>query len=118
MRQKVWCAIQSIAAAAIDCLPEVLGVPVDDDGGEQVETGHAVVLSLSGAIADFALASDPQSVFQGVMGLALVQANLGPTLHVGVEDPLDDEEGALDAADFAERHGQLVLSRIFEGGSR
>ena len=27
-------------------LTEVLGVPVDDDGGEQVETGHAVVLTL------------------------------------------------------------------------
>jgi hypothetical protein len=46
------------------------------------------------------------------MGLAPVQANLGPPLHVGVEEPSDDEEGSLDAADFTERDGQLVLARI------
>jgi len=63
----------------------VLGVPVDDDGGEQVQTGHAVVLTLGSAIPDFTLSPDAQGVFQGVMGLTLVQANLGPPLHVGVE---------------------------------
>ncbi len=51
----------------------MLGVPVDDDGSEQVEAGHAVVLPLGGAITDFALSPDAQGVFQGVMGLALVQ---------------------------------------------
>ena len=54
----------------------MLGVPVDYDGGEQVETGHAVVLTLGGAIPDFTLSPDAQGVFQGVMGLTLVQANL------------------------------------------
>ena len=41
-----------------DRFAEMGGIPVNDDGGEQVEPGHAVVLALAGAVADFALASD------------------------------------------------------------
>ena len=112
MRQQSGVAIQSGPLSRGDGLPQMLCVPVDDDSGEQVETGHAVVLPLGGAIADFALSPDAQGVFQGVVCLALVQADLGPALHVGIEEPLDDEECALDAADFAERDGQFVLARI------
>lgn len=112
MREQSGVAIQPGPLTRGDGLTEMLGVPVDDDGGEKIETGHAVVLALGGAIPDFTLAPDAQGVFQGVMGLALVQAYLGPALHVGVEKPLDDEERALDTADFTERHGQLVLARI------
>lgn len=39
------------------------------------------------------------------MRLAIVQAYLGPALHVGVEKPLDDEEGRLDGPNFTERQG-------------
>jgi hypothetical protein len=77
--------------APCDSLPEVLGVPVDDDGGQQVQPCHTVVLTFDGPIADFALPLDAQGVFQGVMGLALVEANLGTTLHVGIKQPIDDE---------------------------
>ena len=45
----------------------------------------SIILALGGAIPDFTLSPDAQGVFQGVMGLALVQADLGPALHVGVE---------------------------------
>ena len=55
-----------------DRFAEMGGIPVDDDGGEQVEPGHAVVLGLAGAVAYFALASDPEGVLEGVMSLALV----------------------------------------------
>jgi len=112
MRQQIGRTIQSGPPPRGDGLSDVLGVPVDDDGGEQVQTGHAVVLTLGSAIPDFTLSPDAQGVFQGVMGLTLVQANLGPALHVGVEKPLDDEEGPFDAAYFAKRNGQLVLARI------
>lgn len=112
MRQQSGVAIQPGPLPCGDGLTEVFGVPVDDDGGEQVETCHAVVLPLCGTVADFALPPDAQGVFQGVMGLTLVQADLGPALHVRVEEPLDDEEGAFDAPDFAERNGQLVLARV------
>ena len=41
-----------------DHFAEMGGIPVNDDGGEQVEPGHAVVLALARAVADFALAPD------------------------------------------------------------
>ena len=75
-----------------DRFAEMVGIPVDDDGGEQVEPGHAVVLSLARAVADFALASDPECVLERVMSLALVQAGVGSALYIGVEQPVYDEE--------------------------
>jgi len=80
----------------------VFGVP-DDDGGEQVQTSHAVVLAFGGAVTDFALATNAQGVFQGVVRLPLVQANIGTSLHIGIEQPVDDEPRALYAPDFSER---------------
>jgi len=112
MREQSRAAIQPGPLPRGHGLTEVLGVPVDDDGDEQVETDHAIVLTLGGTVADFALPPDAQGVFQGVMGLTLVQSDLGPALHVGIEQPFDDEERALDAADFAERYGQLVPARV------
>ena len=46
------------------------------------------------------------------MSLALVQAGVGPALHIGVEQPVDDEEGSFDPSDFAESDGQFVLAGI------
>jgi len=54
------------------------GIPVNDDGSEQVEPSHAAVLALAGAVADFALASGPERV----MSLALVQVGVGSALSV------------------------------------
>lgn len=75
MREETGVAIQPGPLPRGDSLTEVLGVPVDDDGGEQVEASHMVVLPFGGTIPDFTLATDAQRVFQGVMGLTLV----GPT---------------------------------------
>ena len=63
MRQKIGWAIQSFAFSVVDGLAEMLGVPVDDDGGEEVETSHAEVLAFGGAVADFTLATDAKGVF-------------------------------------------------------
>ena len=41
-----------------------------------------------------------------------VQAGVGPALHIGVEQPVDDEERSFDPSDFAEGDGQFVLARI------
>lgn len=62
--QKVWRAIQPGATAACDGLPEMLGVPEDDDGGEQIEACNAEVLPFGCAVADFALAADAEGVFR------------------------------------------------------
>ena len=76
MRHKLRRAVKSSAFSCSNRLPEVLGVPVDDDGGQQVQPGRAVVLTFEGPITDFTLANDAQGVFEGVMGLALVETDL------------------------------------------
>ena len=63
MREQSGIAVQPGPLPRGDGLTEVLGVPVDDDGGEQIETGHAVVLTLGRAIPDFALSPDAQGIF-------------------------------------------------------
>ena len=95
-----------------DRFAEMGGIPVNDYGGEQVEPGHAVVLALAGAVADFAMAPDPERVLECVMSLALVQTGVGSVLHIGVEQLADDEERSFDPSDFAESDGQFVLARI------
>jgi|GEM_PF-3296292 len=46
------------------------------------------------------------------MGPALVQADLGAALHVGIEQPVDDEQRPLNPSDFPQGNDQLVLSGI------
>ena len=42
------------------------------------------------------------------MELAFVQPDMGASAHVRVEHPIDDEERALDATDFAKRRGEIM----------
>ena len=72
MGQQVGWAVQTFAFSACDGLSEELGVPVDDDCGEQIEACHAEVLGFGGAVADFALVTNTQGVFQGMMSLTLI----------------------------------------------
>lgn len=68
------------------------------------------MLALRGTVADFTLASDPQRVFQGVMGLTFVQSNLGPALHIGIEQPFNDEQSPFDPSDFTQSDGKVMLT--------
>lgn len=112
MSQKAGRAVETGAAAACNGLPEMLGVPVDYDGGEQIEACHAEVLPFGRPVADFTLATDAERVLEGMMGLALVQADLGAALHVCIEQPLDDEERPLDPSDFTQGDREFVLAGI------
>ena len=51
----------------------MLGVPVNDDSGEQVQPGHSEVLALGCSVTDFTLATNAQGVFQRMMRFALIQ---------------------------------------------
>ena len=93
-------------------MPEMLGVPINDDRGEQIEAGHAEVLPFGGSVADFALAADAQGVFQGVVCFTLVQTDLRTALHVRIEQPFDDEERPFHPSDFAQGHRQFMLSGV------
>ena len=64
---------------------ELLGVPIDDDGGEQVQPCDAEMLALSCTVADFALATDPQCVLQGMIYFSFIEANLCAALHIGIK---------------------------------
>ena len=105
-------AVQTLTFSACDGLAEVLCVPINYDCGEQVQPCHAEVLGFGGAVADFTLAANAQGVFQSVMGLTLVQADLGTALHVGIKRPFDDEERPFYPSDFFEGFGQCVLAGI------
>lgn len=87
MRQKFGRHIKSFIPALCDRMVEMEGVPVDDDCGQQVEAGDPVMLALGCSVSDFTLAADAQRILESMVGLALVEADLGTPLHVGVEDP-------------------------------
>lgn len=93
-------------------MAEMQGVPVDDDGGEQVEARDPIVLALGGAVADLALPANAQGVLECMVCLALVEANLGTALHAGIENPFDDEQRPLDPADLAQCGRQIILAQI------
>lgn len=112
LRQKLRRAISTFVQSCCDCASEMIRIPIDDDCGQQVQTCHAVMLTFSSAVADFTLPADAQSVFEGVMRLAFVQADLGTALHVGVQQPFNNEQGALDATDLPQRHCKFMLARV------
>jgi hypothetical protein len=112
VREEIGGAIQPDPLPRGHGLTEVLGVPVDDDGGEQVQPGHSEVLALGCSITDFTLAANAQGVFQRMMRFALIQADLGTALHVGIQQPIDDEQRPFDPADFAQCDRKFMLSGV------
>jgi choline dehydrogenase-like flavoprotein len=77
VRQQVWGAIQSGSAAIRDCVTEVFAVTIDDGGGQEVQPSHAEVLTFGCPVADFALATYAEGVFQSVMGFACGTCRMG-----------------------------------------
>lgn len=106
------CPVEMGASSSGYSLPKVFGVPVDDNCGEEIEARHAEMLPFGGAVADFTLATDAQGIFQCVMCLAFVQTDLGAALHIGVEQPVDDEQRSFHPSDFLEGFGQFMLAGI------
>ena len=100
-----------LPAATNNGVAELFGIPVDDDGGQQIEARDEEVLPFRGAVADFSLTPDPKGTFQGVMCFSLVQADIGTALHVSIEQPFDDEQCALDPADLPQGQCQIMLPR-------
>ena len=88
-------------------------VPIDDDGGEQVQTSHAVVLTLGGFIAGSALTTNAQGIFQTAVRHPLIQNNIGTSLHTGMKQPVDNEHRTLCASNFPECQGEFVFIRFW-----
>ena len=91
---------------------QVHRVPEDDGRNDQVEPACAVTLVLEASVAQVALPVEEDGTSEGVPGLALVEANLDTSAQLRVLHPLQHEERALDAADFAKRRVEAILSGI------
>jgi hypothetical protein len=112
VRQTIRKAIRSSVAASGDGFSKMLGVPVNDDGCEQFQPCHAKVLSFGCKVVEFALVSGTQSILEGVMGFTFVEADPGTALHIGVKQPVDDEQGSLEPSDFPQSGRKLMLPGI------
>jgi len=93
-----------------DGLAELGCVPIDNHSGKEIEARHSVMLPFGGSVTDFSLTANPQSIFQRVMRLAFVQANLCTPLHVRIEQPVNDEQSAFDAPDLPKGNSQFWSS--------
>lgn len=101
MRQEVWLNRQARALALHHRFAKSGGVPVYDDGRQQIERRHTIVLTFSCPVSYFALPADAQNILQRVMRLTFVQPNLDPSLHICVEHPIQHEQCAFDSNDFS-----------------
>ena len=63
MGEKMIGGIEPLTATGFDGATEMQRVPVDDDGGEQVEPRDPVMLTLGGAVADLSLPPVPTALF-------------------------------------------------------
>ena len=100
-----------------DRFVEMHSIPVNDNRGEQIQPSHAVMLPFAGAVANFALAADAKGVHERMMSLSLVEAGAGTALHIGVKQPVQDEQRSCHPSDFAKIDGQFVLARFLLSGS-
>lgn len=112
MRQEVWLNRQARVLALHHRFAKSFGVPVYDDGRQQIERRHTIVLSFGRAVSYFALPADAQSILQRVVRLTFVQSDLHSPLHIRVEHPIQHEQCAFDTADFPQSNGEIVLARI------
>ena len=68
----------------------------------KVKAAGAVTLVLETAVADFAKSVQKHGPGQRVLGLALVQADLHTAAQIDILHPVEREQCALDATQFAQ----------------
>ena len=62
MSQKFWRNRQPGILALHDSFAQTSRIPVNHDGGQQIERGHSVVLAFRGSVPDLALSPDPECI--------------------------------------------------------
>jgi len=50
--------------------------------------------------------------FRSVMGFTFIEAYLRASLHVGIEQPFDDEQCPFNPPDFTQSDGKVMLTRM------
>ena len=88
----------------------------DDGSGHDLEPLEALDLSqVDSGVATVVLeVIGPILLFWpfGSRRIRLVLIASFAALHIGIEQPFDDEESAFDASDFTQRQGKFMLTRI------
>jgi len=103
-----------LAAAAhrVEGTAEIDGVSQGDGGRDQGEATGPVLLRLGGSVAQAPEPVEADGAGERIAGLALVQRHGGLPPESRLLQPVQGVEGAFDAADLAQRHGQAVLPRV------
>lgn len=83
-------------------------VPQDDGTGDEVQRARPMALGLQRMIADTADAMEEDGAFQGIFRFSLVEFAGGAATLFGLLDPVEREQGTLDATDLAQRQCQAV----------
>lgn len=99
------CATPPAAAANASDSPRNHALGSNGTGRFQFECHHS-------SFGSGALQSSTAKSASKLMGLALVEADLGAALHIPVQQLFGDEERPLDPSDCAQGHCQLVLARV------
>jgi hypothetical protein len=94
----------------LDGAIEVDGIPLDDRGGDEAQSGRWEALILEGSVTDLALAVEEDGSAQGVARLALVEPGMAALTQIGIGQPLQGEPGALDSAECPQGARQSVAS--------
>lgn len=77
-----------------------------------------MLLVLVSAVTDFAQTMDEDRAGQAIAGLALVKFLTGFAARLGVADPVQHEQRALQPTQLAQRGGNAILARIGEASWR
>src|SRR4051812_42459503 len=88
---------------------EIDGVPQHDGRGDQREPAGAMLLGFGATIAHAAEAVEAHGAGQRIARFALVQFRSGTPAQLRIAEPVEHQQGALNAADFAQRQGEAIL---------
>src|SRR3954454_20154627 len=80
---------------------EIDGVPQHDGRGDQREPAGAMLLGFGATIAQAAEAVEAHGAGQCIARFALVQFRSGTPAQLRIAEPVEHQQGALNAADFA-----------------
>ena len=86
----------------IDGAAEIDSIPEGDGRDGEIEPGSPVSLIFEGAVTDFAEAVKEHGPGEGVFRFALVEPGMRPPPQRWVADPVEGEEGVVEASDFPE----------------
>lgn len=87
----------TLGSHVINGAAEIDGNPQNDGIDDEVEAGRPISHGFGNAVTQFAEPMEEDGVSKSVTALALVKDGVRPATQFGVEQPVADEDGALNA---------------------